>query len=60
VENGEVAYPVENFAVAGDFLTLLMNITGIGIETELKWEFMGRMAIGTPTVVVADLSFAGA
>jgi len=60
VENGEVAYPVENFAVAGDFLTLLMNISGVGIEAELKWEFMGRMAIGTPTVEVADLSFAGA
>ncbi|MGH2348580.1 MAG: TldD/PmbA family protein [bacterium] len=58
VENGEVAYPVENFAVAGDFLTLLMNITGI--DTDLKWDLMGRMAIGTPTVEVADLSFAGA
>jgi PmbA protein len=58
VENGEVAYPVENFAVAGDFLTLLMNIAGVG--TELKWEYMGRMAVGTPTIEVADLSFAGA
>jgi PmbA protein len=58
VENGEVAYPVENFAVAGDFLTLLMKIGGIGAE--LKWEYMGRMAIGTPTIEVANLSFAGA
>ncbi len=58
VENGQIAYAVENFAVAGDFLTLLMHITGI--DSMLKWELMGRMAIGTPTVEVADLSFAGA
>ncbi|HEY3247159.1 MAG TPA: metallopeptidase TldD-related protein [bacterium] len=57
VENGQVAYAVENFAVAGDFLSLLMNITGI--DAVLKWELMGRMAIGTPTIEVADLSFAG-
>lgn len=57
-ENGEVAYPVENFAVAGDFLTLLMNISAV--DATLKWEFMGRMAVGTPTIAVADLSFAGA
>lgn len=58
VEGGEVAYPVENFAVAGDFLKLLANVTAI--DTTLKWEFMGRMAVGTSTVEVADLSFAGA
>lgn len=58
VEGGEVAYPVENFAVAGDFLKLLMNVSAI--DTTLKWEFVGRMAVGTPTVEVADLSFAGA
>lgn len=57
VEDGEVVYPVENFAVAGGFLSLLMNITAV--DSALKWEFMGRMAVGTPTVEVADLSFAG-
>ncbi len=57
VEGGEIAYPVENFAVAGDFLTLLRNITAIG--DSLEWQLMG-MAIGAPLVEVRDLSFAGA
>jgi PmbA protein len=60
VEGGEVAYPVENFAVAGDFLTLLTEITGLG-ET-LHWDLgmMGPGAFGAPSVGVAALSFAGA
>lgn len=58
VEGGEIAYPVENFAVAGDFLTLLLNISAI--DSTLKWALMGRMAVGAPTVEVAELSFAGA
>ncbi len=56
VKGGEIAYPVENFAVAGDFLTLLRNITAIGDSVE--WQLMG-MAIGAPLVEVRDLSFAG-
>lgn len=58
VEDGQVAHPVENFAVAGNFLTLLTQITGVG--RELRWEFAGRMAYGAPTVEVESLSFAGA
>lgn len=57
VEGGEVAYPVENFAVAGDFVTLLREITGLG--TTLEWEFRG-VAVGAPLVGTAGLSFAGA
>ena len=56
VEGGEIAYAVENFAVAGDFLTLLMNIAAVG--STLKWDLGGRMAVGTPMAEVADLSFA--
>lgn len=58
VEGGETAYPVENFAVAGDFLTLLNDITALG--DTLQWEF-GMMggAYGAPLVGVAGLSFAG-
>ncbi len=58
VEEGKVAYPVENFAVAGDFLTLLNDIIGLG--GTLEWEF-GMMggAYGAPLVAVAGLSFAG-
>ncbi len=58
VEGGEVAYPVENFAVAGDFLTLLREITGLG--EALEWEMWGGIAVGAPLVGVAELSFAGA
>ncbi|MBO1437305.1 TldD/PmbA family protein [Meiothermus sp. CFH 77666] len=57
VEGGEVAYPVENFTVAGNFLELLANITALG--TELEWNpLMG--IVGSPMVEVAELSFAGA
>lgn len=58
VESGKVAYPVENFAVAGSFLTLLTQISALG--SELRWEFGGRTAYGAPMVEVAELSFAGA
>lgn len=57
-EDGEIAYPVENFAVAGDFLAVLRDITGIGAT--LDWELGLRMAIGAPLIGVAGLSFAGA
>ncbi|GIW26353.1 TldD/PmbA family protein [Meiothermus sp.] len=57
VEGGEVAYPVENFTVAGNFLELLANITALG--TELEWNPMMGI-VGSPMVEVAELSFAGA
>lgn len=57
VEGGEVAYAVENFTVAGNFLELLSNITALG--TELEWNPMMGI-VGSPMVEVAELSFAGA
>ncbi|HEU4743031.1 MAG TPA: TldD/PmbA family protein [Meiothermus sp.] len=57
VEGGEVAYPVENFTVAGNFLSLLQNITALG--DKLEWEVMFAV-VGSPMVEVAELSFAGA
>lgn len=57
VEGGEVAYPVENFTVAGNFLELLQSITALG--DKLEWNPMMGI-IGTPMVEVAELSFAGA
>lgn len=57
VEDGRVAYPVEDFAVAGNFLTLLREITAVG--TDLRWDYAMRVAYGTPTVEVRELSFAG-
>lgn len=57
VEGGEVAYPVENFTVAGNFLELLSRITALG--SELEWNPMMGI-VGSPMVEVAELSFAGA
>lgn len=56
-EGGRVAYPVEDFAVAGNFLTLLREITAVG--TDLRWEYAMRLAYGAPMVEVRELSFAG-
>jgi PmbA protein len=57
VEDGAVAYPLENFAVAGNFLTLLAAVTALGAE--LRWQFAGSAACGAPLVEVAELAFAG-
>ncbi len=58
VEDGKVSHPVENFAVAGDFLTLLNDVTGLGDTIEWEFGMMGG-AFGAPLVAVASLSFAG-
>jgi len=58
VEDGKIAYPVENFAVAGNILTLLKEITALG--PALEWEYGGRIAYGSPMIEVRELSFAGA
>ncbi len=57
VEGGEVAYPVENFTVAGNILELFSRITALG--RELEWNSMMGI-VGSPMVEVAELSFAGA
>jgi PmbA protein len=49
---------VEDFAVAGNFLTLLQAITALGPKVE--WDFGMRIAYGMPMVEVRELSFAGA
>ncbi|MDQ7843499.1 MAG: metallopeptidase TldD-related protein [Armatimonadota bacterium] len=58
VEDGAIAYPVENFAIAGSFLALMRQITALG--SELKWEYAGRIAYGVPMIEVSELTFAGA
>jgi PmbA protein len=57
VEEGEVRHAVENFAVAGNLLELLQAVEGVG--SDLDWVLMDA-AYGSPTVAVAELSFAGA
>jgi len=56
VEDGKEQHAVENFAIAGNFLDLLKNISAIG--KEIEWTAMAGI-IGTPMVEVAELSFAG-
>lgn len=58
VEDGKIAYPVENFAVAGNFLALMREIIAVG--SELKWVYAGRTACGAPMIEVSALTFAGA
>lgn len=57
VEGGRVAYPVEDFAVAGNFLSVLRDIAALG--TALQWDYAMRIAYGAPMVEVRELSFAG-
>lgn len=56
VEDGKEQHAVENFAIAGNFIDLLKNISAIG--DEIEWTVMAGI-IGTPMVEVAELSFAG-
>jgi PmbA protein len=56
VENGEVVYPVENFALSSNLLDMLMNVKALG--KELVWiPFAGMM--GSPMVEIGDVSFGG-
>ena len=55
VEGGQIAYPVEDFAVSGNLLELLERVVGVGDTPE--W---AGGAISTPMLEVADVSFAGA
>ncbi|WP_022798437.1 TldD/PmbA family protein [Thermus islandicus] len=57
VEEGEVRHAVENFAVSGNLLELLQAVEAVG--DDLDW-FLLDAAYGSPTVAVAELSFAGA
>lgn len=57
VEEGEVRHAVENFAVSGNLLELLQAVEAVGDDLDwLLWD----VAYGSPTVAVAELSFAGA
>jgi len=55
IENGVKTTPVKSFTVAGNFYTLLQNITAVASNLELPG--MGR--VGSPSVLVQGLSIAG-
>ncbi len=56
MEGGELAHPVEDFAISGNFLELLERVTALG--DEIEWQVFGGNS-GAPMVEVAELSFAG-
>src|SRR5579875_1748345 len=54
IENGEMAYPVEEVTIAGNLPEMLKHITMIGSELEF------RGAIASPPLLVEGLTVAGA
>lgn len=53
IENGELAYPVEEITIAGNLLDMLKNIEAIGNDLEL------RSTIAAPTLKIAKMTIAG-
>ncbi len=58
IENGRKTVPVKSFTVAGNFYTLLENITALADNCELPMA-MSSTAFGAPSVLVEGLSIAG-
>lgn len=53
IENGELAYPVEEITIAGNLLDMFKNIEVIGNDLEL------RGTIAAPTVKITKMTIAG-
>jgi len=53
IENGELAYPVEEVTIAGNLKDMWMNVEAIGNDLV----FRGRLA--SPTVKIAEMTVAG-
>ena len=53
IENGELAYPVEEITVAGNLKEMLYNITSIGND------LVFRSAVACPTIVIEGMTIAG-
>lgn len=58
IEDGKKAAPVRSFTVAGNFFTLLKNITAVGSDTELPTSTSFTEFL-SPSVLVEGLSIAG-
>jgi PmbA protein len=54
IENGELAFPVEEITIAGNLQQMFQAIEGVGNDLELR----GRIA--APTVKIAKMTIAGA
>jgi len=53
IENGELAYPVEEITIAGNLLEMFQNIEVVGNDLEL------RGSIAAPTLKIARMTIAG-
>jgi PmbA protein len=53
IENGELAYPVEEITIAGNLKRMLLDIDMVGSDLE----FRGRIA--SPTVKIGEMTIAG-
>jgi PmbA protein len=54
IEDGELAYPVEEITIAGNLKDMWMNVEAVGNDLV----FRGRIA--SPTVKIAEMTVAGA
>jgi len=54
IENGEIAYPVQEITIAGNFLEMLANITRVGNDVSFK---MGSTA--APTILISQMTIGG-
>ena len=53
IENGEIAYPVEEITIAGNLKEMFQNIEVVGNDLELR----GRIA--SPTIRISSMTVAG-
>jgi len=53
IENGELAYPVEEVTVAGNLLEMFRGIAAIGSDLEF------RGALASPTLLISEMTVAG-
>jgi PmbA protein len=53
IENGEIAYPVEEITIAGNLKEMFQNIEVVGNDLELR----GRIA--SPTIKICKMTVAG-
>jgi len=55
IENGELAYPVQEITVAGNIITAFRNITAVG--NDLKFRAGG---VASPTLLISEITVGGA
>ena len=53
VENGEIAYPVDEFTIAGNLRDMLKEIVAMGDDVDLRGN------IRTPSLLLAPMTVAG-